>query len=147
MNVINVSDAGNVAQQLPFMNLRKKPKRHGTGGLNMSDYIDRNRLKQGIQEDAMTALQGWDSSLMDLVMLDIDEIPAADVEPVRHGNWNIRLADEMTLCLECSVCGRRVDNIDLHYLLEAGEYGEACRKYPYCHCGSKMDLEDENDEN
>lgn len=113
----------------------------------MSDYIDRNRLKQGIQEDAMTALQGWDSSLMDLVMLDIDEIPAADVEPVRHGNWNIRLADEMTLCLECSVCGRRVDNIDLHYLLEAGEYGEACRKYPYCHCGSKMDLEDENDEN
>lgn len=53
----------------------------------MSDYIDRNRLKQGIQEDAMTALQGWDSSLMDLVMLDIDEIPAADVEPVRHGRW------------------------------------------------------------
>lgn len=50
----------------------------------MSDYIDRNRLKQGIQEDAMTALQGWDSSLMDLVMLDIDEIPAADVEPVRR---------------------------------------------------------------
>ena len=74
-----------------------------------------------------------------------DIVPAADVEPVRRGNWNIRLADESTLCLECSVCGRRVDDIDLHHLLEAGEYGEACRRYPYCHCGSKMDLEDEND--
>lgn len=71
--------------------------------------------------------------------------PCADVEPVRRGNWNIRFADEMTLCLECSVCGRKVDNIDLHYLLEAGEYGEACRRYPYCHCGAKMVLEDEND--
>lgn len=68
--------------------------------------------------------------------------PPADVEPVRHGNWNIRLADESTLCLECSICGRKVDNIDLHNLLEAGEYGEACRRYPYCHCGAKMDLEE-----
>ena len=73
----------------------------------------------------------------------IMRLPAADVEPVRHGNWNIRLADEMTLCLECSVCGRKVDNIDLHYLLEAGEYGEACRRYPYCHCGAKMDWPEE----
>ena len=113
----------------------------------MSDYIDRNRLKQGIQEDAMTALQGWDSSLMDLVMLDIDEIPAADVEPVRRGNWNIRLSHESTLCLECSVCGRKVDNSDLHFLLELGEYGVACQLYPYCHCGAKMDLEDETHDN
>lgn len=48
--------------------------------------------------------------------------------------------------LECSICGRRVDNIDLHNLLEAGEYGEACRRYPYCHCGAKMDLEDGTDD-
>lgn len=65
-----------------------------------------------------------------------------EVAPVRHASWNIRLADESTLCLECSVCGRRVDNIDLNYLLEAGEYGEALRRYPYCHCGRKMDLEE-----
>ena len=47
------------------------------------------------------------------------------------------------LCLECSVCGRNVDNSDLHFLLELGEYGVACQLYPYCHCGAKMDLEDE----
>lgn len=72
------------------------------------------------------------------VLREVSDAPAADVEPVRRGNWNIRLADEMTLCLECSECGRKVDNIDLHYLLEAGEYGKAFRRYPYCHCGAKM---------
>lgn len=77
---------------------------------------------------------------------EIRKFPAADVEPVRRGNWHIRFADEMTLCLECSVCGRKVDNIDLHHLLEAGEYGEACRRYPYCHCGAKMCLEGENND-
>nr|DAL39434.1 MAG TPA_asm: DNA REPAIR HELICASE RAD25, SSL2, PRE-INITIATION COMPLEX, RNA POLYMERASE.0A [Caudoviricetes sp.] len=110
----------------------------------MSDYISREAItewrpknKEIINSRAYIDLE----ELLDLV----DGIPAADVEPVRHGNWNIRLADELTLCLECSACGRSVDNIDLHHLLEAGEYGEACKRYPYCHCGSKMDLEVEND--
>ena len=74
-----------------------------------------------------------------------DIVPAADVEPVRRGNWNIRIAGR-TLCLECSECGRKVDNINLHRLLIFGAYGEACRRYPYCHCGAKMDLEEQNAE-
>ena len=99
----------------------------------MSDYMSR--------EAAIELLHYNADERCSAVVSDFEEIPAADVEPVRYGNWNIRLADEMTLCLECSICGRKVDNIDLHHLLEAGEYGEACRRYPYCHCGSKMDLE------
>ena len=70
------------------------------------------------------------------------DAPAADVEPVRRGKWNIQVSDERTLCLECSVCGRKVDNFNLHRLLIFGEYGEACRRHPYCHCGAKMDLEE-----
>lgn len=102
----------------------------------MSDYISREAALDKAEYDVNYRL---------VVPVEvIKNFPAADVEPVRHGKWNIRLADEMTLCLECSVCGRRVDNIDLHHLLEAGEYGEACRRYPYCHCGAKMVLEDEN---
>lgn len=102
----------------------------------MSDYISRETIK-----DAMLRY-GFKAPDMTVTEFVEDELPAADVEPVRHGNWNIRLADESTLCLECSICGRKVDNIDLHNLLEAGEYGEACRRYPYCHCGAKMDLEE-----
>ena len=86
----------------------------------MSDYISR--------EAALTELQNPELFNVSPRFLQIlRDLPTADVEPVRHGNWNIRLADEMTLCLECSICGRKVDNIDLHHLLEAGEYGEAWR--------------------
>lgn len=94
----------------------------------MSDYISR--------EEAMEIVKRTSGDYA-AAFSEIRKLPAADVEPVRRGNWNIRLADEMTLCLECSICGRKVDNIDLHHLLEAGEYGEACRRYPYCHCGAK----------
>lgn len=121
----------------------------------MDDYISREAAIAYIRERAEEMGKafeklGGESGIYADAYNDLAEdfyrVPAADVEPVRHGNWNIRLADELTLCLECSVCGRRVDNIDLHHLLEAGEYGEACRKYPYCHCGAKMILEGENNE-
>ena len=121
----------------------------------MSDYISREAASAVIEgeQKKLCPVGLWgrkfaaDADKYDMLqeMLDkLEAIPAADVEPVRRGKWNIRLADEMTLCLECSACGRKVDNIDLHHLLEAGEYGEACRRYPYCHCGAKMNLEDEN---
>ena len=68
----------------------------------MSDYISRSAVlaypiradhcdKEHANEDFLLGIE----SVMDFVA----EIPAADVEPVRRGNWNIRLADEMTLCL------------------------------------------------
>lgn len=121
----------------------------------MGDYISREAAvtevcDRGKFYDRIHDRFGGTSNICAAAHFEISELimrlPAADVEPVRHGKWNIRLADEMTLCLECSVCGRKVDNIDLHHLLEAGEYGEACRRYPYCHCGAKMCLEGENND-
>lgn len=116
----------------------KSPGQPGREGDTMSDYINRDAAKQILSRLLVKDAAECACNLVDCVL-------PTDVEPVRYGKWNIRLADEMTLCLECSVCGRRVDNIDLHYLLEAGEYGEACRRYPYCHCGAKMNLEDSHD--
>ena len=116
----------------------------------MDDYISRKAAREAFENADADVCESYPDGACDWgfgmknIQEVIDGIPAADVEPVRHVNWNIRLADEMTLCLECSSCGRKVDNIDLHYLLEAGEYGEACRRYPYCHCGAKMKLEDNN---
>ena len=104
----------------------------------MSDYISRKAAIELLHYNA--------DERCSAVVSDFEAIPAADVEQVRRGKWNIRLADEITLCLECSACGRRVVDIDLHHLLEAGEYSEACRRYPYCHCGAKMDLEGENND-
>lgn len=122
----------------------------------MSDYISRETLIGKVEKHYCAPCKetggdlGGDwcrSCVINSVLEKVRGIPAADVEPVRHGKWNIRVSDERTLCLECSVCGRKVDNFNLHRLLIFGEYGEACRRYPYCHCGSKMDLEDDNNEN
>lgn len=101
----------------------------------MSDYISREALL------ALPTETKYDwTECVDIE--DIKNFPAADVAPVRYGKWNIRVSDERTLCLECSECGRKVDNFNLHRLLIFGEYGEACQRYPYCHCGAKMDLEE-----
>lgn len=113
----------------------------------MNDYISREALIDRLNKNLSACNPGTFSEMCYADAIEtVKHLPAADVEPVRRGNWHIRFADEMTLCLECSVCGRKVDNIDLHHLLEAGEYGEACRRYPYCHCGAKMDLEGENND-
>lgn len=113
----------------------------------MSDYISREALIDRLNKNLSACNPGTFSEMCYADAIEtVKHLPAADVEPVRRGNWHIRFADEMTLCLECSVCGRKVDNIDLHHLLEAGEYGEACRRYPYCHCGAKMDLEGKNND-
>ena len=105
----------------------------------MSDYISREAAKQILSILLIKDAAECACNLVDCVL-------PADVEPVRRGKWNIRVSDERTLCLECSVCGRKVDNFNLHRLLIFGEYGEAFRRYPYCHCGAKMDLEGENDD-
>lgn len=120
----------------------------------MSDYISREAAIEKIRVAAGCAECDGNSSVIcccnfcdvyTAIHL-IKILPAADVEPVRRGNWNIRLSRKSTLCLVCSVCGRKVDNSDLRLLLELGEYGAACQLYPYCHCGAKMDLEDENND-
>ena len=66
-------------------------------------------------------------------------IPAADVEPVRHGRWNrpyiswyfpLKIKNPYCFCTYCGqpIKPRKVTN--------------------YCpNCGAKMDLEDENHEN
>lgn len=98
----------------------------------MSDYISRDEIFSVWRSMPKSASI---SSLTDA----INRTPAADVEPVRHASWSICVSDESFLCLECSVCGRRVENIDLHHLLDAVDYDEVLRRYPYCHCGRKMD--------
>lgn len=115
----------------------------------MTDYISREAAIEKIREAGCTDCGGSSGTICgfcdfgNAVRL-VNGLPAADVEPVRHGNWNIQRSRKLTLCLVCSVCGRKVDNGDLGLLLELGEYGVARHLYPYCHCGAKMDLEDDN---
>lgn len=94
----------------------------------MSDYISR--------EAALTELQNPELFNVSPRFLQIlRDLPAADVEPVRYGKW--RLVRRMAACgeYECSVCGR----------IETFGCFNKPENNPYCHCGAKMELEDDHE--
>lgn len=63
-------------------------------------------------------------------------LPVADVAPVVHGRWKLLHKGDWTSVFICSVCGRR------ETIAESEAYNSALKmpkKYPYCHCGARMD--------
>lgn len=89
----------------------------------MSDYISR--------EAALTELQNPELFNVSPRFLQIlRDLPAADVEPVRHGAWYPCFEDwrQQQEGNKCSVCG-------FEY------YGTGIHSFHYCpNCGAKMDL-------
>ena len=56
----------------------------------------------------------------------LEEQPAIEAEPVRHGRWNYRHEDDWCYCTACGVDAE-------------GNYGEPLET-DYCpHCGARMD--------
>ena len=122
---------------IAFMNVRKTKRLLGTTKLlqktisvraekertviGMAEYIEREALRN--------ALYDADAITMNGVKI-LNQFPAADVAPIRHGRWI-----GIPLCgsddCECSECGNWC-NIHVNLC------GEAIQKYcPYC--GAKMD--------
>ena len=116
----------------------------------MSDYISREAAIKAAEHAygewnlAMAAADGARQinlvykrqELLKAVASVFDIVPAADVEPVRHGGWIIA-EDEYSSYAKCSVCGDE-------FTFWEGD----CAITQYCpSCGAKMDLEGENDEN
>lgn len=94
----------------------------------MAEYIERGRLKEAISADCQH-LFSFDTSFYDMVMIDIDEVPAEDVAPVAHGRWEWVTEARY----RCNNCGR-ITQVD-----------ECMGKpmYSGCpYCRAKMDLED-----
>lgn len=109
----------------------------------MSDYISRKAAVKIAQKYGLAngSALGRHTGLADCIAIEIEGLPAADVEPVRHGEW-LRTDDDWSslVTIQCSACGGEwcfeVDE-DVHLL-----------GYNYCPgCGCKMDLEDETDDN
>ena len=59
----------------------------------------------------------------------LQKVPAADVAPVVHGQWEQVKKWATKAKYRCSVCGREI--------MSAVKVN--IEKYPYCHCGAKMD--------
>lgn len=80
--------------------------------------------------------QGWADALDNL-----KNAPADDVAPVVHGRWDLQRKGDWISVFVCSVCGRG------ETIAESGSYNSQLKmpkKYPYCHCGAKMDGGTEN---
>lgn len=102
----------------------------------MAEYIERQAVFDAlpiVKEDKEISLYGAVADFMVLV----SALPAADVEPVRHGRWIITskysdIIDMEVTKYTCSVCGE--------YRLSTTGLSQATNHCP--HCGARMEIED-----
>lgn len=89
----------------------------------MGDYVDRKRLKEAIREDALNCLSCYNGEVLDLVLTEIDEAPAADVRPVVRGRWEPGYYDNHgEYVRDCSECKKASKDLT-----------------PFCpYCGAEM---------
>ena len=105
----------------------------------MANYIDR---EAAVELLTSVALEVSDSKRRAVAKC-INEIalmPAADVEPVRHGYWRYGGLDVMGVTVECSCCGWGLRNVD-SVLWQDYPAHQFCGR-----CGAKMDLEGESND-
>ena len=99
----------------------------------MSEYIEREAAYKDF-EKCNSENPKWTPSRVKAL---IARQKSADVAPVRHGRWLPFRVGFWTSVFECSECHRRVtlscDEVRTFEMLN--------RRYPFCHCGAKMDLE------
>ena len=101
------------------------------------EYIERNNVISHKRPFTEFDEGGWSCKVQAVAVEDIQNIPAADVAPVRHGYW-IRpdVPNTRSYKWQCSECGQ------IAYWLHYGNRGNKniiC-KYSYCpNCGAKMD--------
>lgn len=97
----------------------------------MKEYIERERLKEAFNADLQT-LQTLDEHTMDLILIEIDEAPAADVA-------------EVVRCKDCVWRGR--EECAMFYRCDCGEQHTWETDNDFCSYGARMGKEDEQDAN
>ena len=96
----------------------------------MSRYIDADKLKEFYKPYAERKL----SVPVDVILLNIDDMPTEDVQEVKHGRWEPFDLTWGRSVYACTSCG------------EAFEVPTECGKpmYAFCpYCGARMDEVDE----
>lgn len=101
----------------------------------MAEYIEREALERSLNErlNRLFKLHGRHDHYVqgfDDCVGRVEEFPAADVAPVRHGRWERVCTYRDETVFRCSNCNREVK-------VPHGLSKE--RWAPYCHCGAKMD--------
>ena len=104
-----------------------------------NDLISRSALLEEFDwVNRATAGEGNYKEDLQLLVKRVIEMPAEDAEIIRHGRWIPNKVGAVETKFECSECGRTVILCN-DYFAKATEY--ASHRFPYCHCGCKMDAE------
>lgn len=113
----------------------------------MSDYISREAAVKIAQKYGLVngSALGRHTGLADCIAIEIEGVPAADVEPVRHGRW-----EGYTHSRYCGI-DKHGEPIyrdgTVYYCSNPKCRRKTVVKENFCpSCGAKMDLEDENHE-
>ena len=95
------------------------------------EYIERNNVISHKRPFTEFDEGGWSCKVQAVAVEDIQNIPAADVAPVRHGHW-VSEYDCGYITPHCSECGETA--------LTKEETSYDYVHSSYCpHCGAKMD--------
>ena len=90
----------------------------------MAEYIKKEDIEQKIQDGLNNLVLGHDAIE---VLGMIYEMPAADVAPVKHGRWEVKVGMNFFKERNCPVCKKRIES----------------NFWNYCpNCGCMMDLEE-----
>lgn len=89
---------------------------------------------------------GWDKAI-DRAIVELDKIPAADMQEVKHGEWVVEdIADENEYNGDSAYIDVHCSKCSFSACLETGEYQWYYGKdfpWNYCpNCGAKMDRKD-----
>lgn len=89
----------------------------------MKEYIERDAAIKSLFAKIDAPNHRAEFLYCDEIYNVIQDIPAADVVEVRHGQW---IKSESSGLYKCSKCGRYATNSDV-------------LNWEYCNCGAKMD--------
>lgn len=104
----------------------------------MAEYIEREKIREEYEKLTRSYVRN-DPYIADWRFDEmIESLPAADVATVRHGRWLPFRVGFLTSIFECSECHRRI----AFSSYKVRTFEMLNRRYPFCHCGAKMDLED-----
>ena len=90
----------------------------------MAEYIEREKVYHKLTGVCDGYCHGKMCKYTEYMLEEIEDIPTADVQPVRRGRWIITDDVEHFIAV-CSECGRTEDS-------------RAIKDMPYCHCGADM---------
>lgn len=113
--------------------IKKQSNNHSDTNVENIEYIRRQDVKDALQEKVFHNLTDEFYGAMQA----IDELPSADVAPVRYGHW-VAIGDEPFDEWECDHCGFEIDGSGC---IDPEAYRDV---YKFCpNCGAKMDAQGE----